>query len=109
MQPKNIVDRLWKRTTICEITGCWLLSGVLDKDGYARIFYMGCSMRANRVSAHLYLNLDIKNKKAQANHRPECPNHNCWNPIHLYVGNQYLNVRDQMKAGTHVCQPFCRD
>lgn len=103
----KILARLWKRTTIDEITGCWLLSGFLDKDGYARIYYSGINMRANRISAHIYLELEITSK-LQANHKPECPNKHCWNPIHLYVGNQYQNVRDSVKAGTHSKQPYCR-
>jgi hypothetical protein len=104
-----VLERLWKRTVINKDTGCWLLSGFKDKDGYVRVYYLATNVRVNRLSAHLFLGLDLKDKKQQSNHKFECPNRNCWNPEHLYVGNQYQNVRDSMKAGTHSVQPFCRD
>lgn len=104
-----ILERLWKRTVVDKTTGCWLLNGFKDKDGYVKIYYSAVSMRVNKLSAHLFLGLNLKDKTQQGNHKSECPNRNCWNPAHIYVGNQYENVRDSVNAGTHVKQPFCRD
>lgn len=103
------MERLWKRTVIDKVTGCWLISGLQDKDGYVRVYYSATNVRVNRLSAHLFLGLDLKDKIQQANHKPDCFHRNCWNPEHLYIGNQYQNIRDSMKAETHSVQPFCRD
>ena len=91
--PIPILERLWKRTTINKETGCWLLEGFLDKDGYPRIYYSASNIRANRVSAHLFLGMPL-NSKLQANHKRKCPNRACWNPEHLYVGTQSDNRID---------------
>ncbi len=41
-------------------------------------------------------------KGRQINHR--CNNHRCVNPEHLYVGDQFDNVRDNVYAGSHAAQ-----
>jgi hypothetical protein len=97
----NILKKLWNRTTVDTTTGCWLLNGFKDKDGYARIYYSASNLRANRVSAHLFYGMPL-NSKLQANHIRECPNRHCWNPSHIYVGTQSENRIDSFMLGHSV-------
>lgn len=51
----------------------------------------------HRVSAHIHHGLDLKAKRVQACHTDECPNKNCWNPEHVYVGNASKNKSDFLR------------
>lgn len=104
--PKSVLIRLWKKTSIDPITGCWLFSGSKSWQGYGwiGIFREGLkhkTEKVHRVSASLYLGYDLLDKTIQVNHIRECPNRNCWNPEHLYLGNQWQNVCDAVDLGKH--------
>lgn len=60
--------------------------------------FRGKSINASRVSAHVFLGLDLDDRKLQANHKPCCPHQDCWNPEHLYIGTQMENVKDFWKS-----------
>ena len=47
------------------------------------------------MSAKLFLGLDINEQHIQACHKDICPNKNCWNPEHLYLGS---NQQNQIQA-----------
>ena len=93
----DVVKRL-KRKTIYQ-DACWLFTGKLTY-GYGNIWYNNKMVRVGRLSCHLYHNADLNDPKWTANHKDECPNRNCWNPDHLYVGNSKQNVADQIRKGT---------
>ena len=92
---ENLESRLFDRRLIVA-SGCWLYIGALDRSGYAKIRYKGKVELVHRISAHLYLGLDLSlnPRQHQANHKKECFNHNCFNPEHLYIGNQQQNLMD---------------
>ena len=96
----EIVSRLWDSTI--QINKCWLYIGD-NSDRYGRLSLGKThkSERASRLSAHIFLGLDIDNPHEQSNHKEICPNKNCWNPDHLYVGNQSQNINDSIINGTH--------
>lgn len=76
---------------------CWLYQGRLDRDGYGVIYYNAYPIHIHRFIAHLCFGLDVYEKnKQQANHKAICPNRNCWNPLHIYVGTQDDNLNDAM-------------
>lgn len=60
----------------------------------------GVRYHANRVSAWLWLGLDITSLTDQANHGP-CNNTLCVHPKHLYVGTQGQNISDSYVRGNH--------
>lgn len=95
---KNIEHKLNSNTIIDEITGCWLFQGSINKKGYGHIRFNARVMEVHRVSAHLFLGL-IFGSGEHALHKLECPNKNCWNPDHLYVGTNDENIRDRQLLG----------
>lgn len=94
-KPIPIIERIRAMTVIDKITGCWLYFGRKDRFGYG---YVKDAKRRNRrvhrLSASEFLGLDLDDKKLNANHKDCCPNKNCWNPEHLYVGTQQHNTND---------------
>lgn len=94
----SIIKRL-KQDSIVTITDCYLWQGEINHDGYGQIWIEGSRYQVHRLSAFIYLQLDLENKKQLALHKLECVNKNCWNPNHLYVGNTSDNAKDSYKTG----------
>src|SRR5437667_5281345 len=94
-----LLSRIKERTRIDESTGCWLYTGGLDEKGYGRIRLGNYIERIHRISAHIYLKLDLNDKLQLALHKLNCPNKNCWNPEHLYIGDYVDNMRDAKILG----------
>jgi hypothetical protein len=76
-----------------------LWQGPLNSHGYGQITYHGRKLLIHRISAYLYLNLNIDDSNIQANHKLDCEYKNCWNHEHLYLGNQIQNMRDLTRSG----------
>lgn len=90
----SCLTRIKSKTIIDSITNCWLFKGAQYK-GYGRIQPIkGIRKyaRVHRLSAHIFLGLDLNNKKLQVNHK--CLHTSCWNPEHLYIGTQQENIDD---------------
>lgn len=95
IRPTTILDRLERKKVLTK-DGCWLFIGSHSRGGQGpgQIRYLGKLVSIPRLSAHLSLGLDLSDAKQQANHKQVCPDSNCWNPDHLYVGTQQDNIRD---------------
>ena len=89
--------RRWKQKSLFPESGCWLYQGSADSQGYGHAGWEGRITLIHRISAHIFLGLDLKSSTL-ALHKPECPNKNCWNPDHLYLGNHVDNWRDRRHA-----------
>ena len=87
----DIIKKLEENTT--KIAGCWLFEGPLDGQGYGAIRYDGKQVGVHRLSAHLFLGFNL-DSDMWILHKRECPNKNCWNPEHLYIGTPKENTRD---------------
>lgn len=97
----NVEHRLKDKTTIDPITGCWLHQNVFrGKQGYAMIKYEFKDIFVHRLSAFLYLGFDL-DSPLPILHKEICPNRNCWNPEHIYIGSNFENVQDSIRIGTH--------
>lgn len=93
----SILERLKAKT---KYEGeCWLYIGGHDEKGYGRVRFEGKKRHVNRVSCHLFHGLDLMDITLHALHKLICPNKNCWNPEHLYVGTNEDNVRDTVTSG----------
>ena len=86
---------------IINSNGCWIWTGGINKDGYGWVCFTSI-----RNSAFLIHRLIMNAKEGeQVLHKRECPNRNCFNPEHLYIGTSKDNVRDAMALGTHSNPP----
>ena len=102
MTKEEIKNRLNEKTIINEITGCWLHQGAKNNAGHVQIEIFRKSYYIHRLSAYIYLDYDLNLygiDNLQVNHKLECPNKNCWNPEHIYIGTQQENVQDTFKNG----------
>lgn len=100
-----LLKRLEKHTIKDQTTGCWLWIGNLSKggksEGYGRINLFGIIFYVHRVSAYIYFDMPLHKiidkftKNSQALHKTICPNKNCWNPEHIYVGTHKDNMLDR--------------
>jgi hypothetical protein len=96
---QKLLKRLWARTTEDVVTGCYLFSAT-NARGHGQLSYKLRTYGVHRLSAMIFYGLDLDDKTQQANHT--CPNRNCWNPDHIYVGTQSDNVKDAVRDGTYV-------
>jgi len=93
-----ILDRLLNNRRIDPITKCWLWIGCRNDYNYGEIFYRGKKYKTHRLIAYLCLGLDL-NSNLYVLHRVNCPNKNCFSPLHVYIGDQFDNMRDRVKTG----------
>lgn len=99
---EELISRLKNKTVIDEMTGCWLWQGSTNGSGYGEIRFgkkPNKKYYIHRISAYLFLNLDINNSNIQVNHMIDCPNKNCWNFNHIYLGNATQNMQDAILLG----------
>lgn len=80
---------------------CWLWNGAKDPSGYGAVKYYGRKRNLHRVIAHIVYGSDLDGNHIEICHKLECPNRECWNPDHLYVGTRSSNMHDALKRGTH--------
>ena len=78
--------------------GCLVSTAWLDPNGYRPIKYKGKEMYLHRISLELFIGRSLQ-KGEQANHK--CHNPACFNPHHLYIGDQAQNIRDAVERGTN--------
>lgn len=84
--------------------GCWVLTKGCDNgDGYDRINIDQILYLVHRLSAFLYLGLDIEDASIMVCHKPICFIRKCWNPDHLYLGNAKSNSKDIIIARGNKC------
>lgn len=89
----TIEDIIKQKTTIDPDSGCWLWQGAKNIKGYGHIRMDGRTTNINRISAMLYLGLKEDQEHIHILHR--CPNKACWNPDHLYMGDNFENWKDR--------------
>lgn len=77
---------------VININNCWLWTGSTTR-GYGQIRIFNKTYLITRISLHLFKNFDLKSS-LYALHT--CDNPTCFNPEHLYVGNQCDNMEDSV-------------
>lgn len=93
--------RMWKHIMPEPNSGCWLWTGLLNRDGYGIIGSGGKNghgLNAHRVSYETH-NGPIPEGMLVC-HKRKCNNRACVNPEHLYLGTQFDNMRDASALGT---------
>lgn len=104
MSSKNrdqfILRRIKRRTIIDPETNCWRYYGSRSY-GYGVIRFRGKPHEGvHRISAMIHHGYDLGDTINQINHKTICPYRDCWNPDHIYVGNQSQNTQDQKELRT---------
>jgi len=89
------MERLLKRISINDVTGCWNWTGALDEKGYGLMSVKKRTKRVHRMAYEFYRGpipegLFVCHK---------CDNPKCFNPAHLFVGTALDNNRDREAKG----------
>jgi hypothetical protein len=79
-------------------TGCWLWTRGKTTAGYGVIYDGSIPHYVHRVSGILFL--DLKEDEYTC-HKNICPNKHCFNPDHLYPGNDKSNQEDRAEKINH--------
>lgn len=87
----DIIKRLNRQTKV--VDGHWLFIGRISNVGYGIIKYNKKQLSVHRLSAHLYLELDLSSNLMSL-HKTTCPYKNCWNPSCLYIGTHTDNMNN---------------
>jgi len=87
---------------------CWLFTGYKTEKGYGEVTFKGRTYKVHRISAYIFLSLDILDNLIQVNHKLGCGNKNCWNPEHLYIGTNSENQQDSIIAGGRIQKTHCK-
>lgn len=85
------IMELIKFRSIDPITECWNYTGPNNGNGYGCIYIDKKKYFTHRLSAHLFLGLDLQSGKFALH---KCDNKKCFNPDHLFTGDQYDNMKD---------------
>jgi hypothetical protein len=87
------------------ITGCWNWIGCRDQRGYGIRRFRGKARKVHRISAHLYLGMNIDSVLCVCHH---CDNPSCFNPKHLFLGTMLDNVTDCRLKGRKAIKSHCK-
>lgn len=77
-------------------SGCWEWTRARSRKGYGVWRINRKWYKVHRLSAWLWLGFDI-HSEGLVLHR--CDNPPCFNPKHLYIGNEVDNYRDSVERG----------
>ena len=93
-KPTPIEQRFW--TKVRKTDGCWLWTGgVFQANGYGQVSVNRRPDLAHRVAWRLSRG-PIPVGKWVLHH---CDNHRCVRPDHLFIGDQFANMRDMAAKG----------
>ncbi len=99
MRSNEELLQILEMNTVKEPNGCWLWQGGKNSQGYGYVQIDYIQFAVHRLSAYIHHGLTLIIKEELALHKTECPNKNCWNPDHLYVGTHQENTRDMDSLG----------
>lgn len=77
-------------------SGCWEWMGNRLPKGYGKIRLNNKTILVHRISAHIFLGLDL-DSILQVQHK--CNNPPCFNPDHFVLGNQQQNLEYRTMCG----------
>lgn len=96
-QIRQILDN----NKVVSLDGCFIWPGSKTAAGYGQVWLGKSTYYVHRLSASIYLNLNLHDEDILVCHRTICKNSNCWNPEHLYLGDDKTNGEDRASLITH--------
>jgi hypothetical protein len=75
--------------------GCWVL--VNNLTNYPRIYINGEQILISKAACQIYKNIEIKNLACH-----KCDNPRCWNPDHIFDGDNSDNTADSIAKGRSI-------
>lgn len=93
---ERILARLFARREVDPVTDCWYFRGSTTSNGYGHVSYCHGTEYTHRLSAMLFLELDLADGRVV---RHICDTPPCFNPEHLRLGTQKDNMRDAAEKG----------
>lgn len=97
---RGIEYRLLRRRVVTS-EGCWLWTGCKNNQNYGTIRHEGKLWLVHRLSLLIYKPIEY-DEKLQVNHKRDCKSRACFNPDHVYSGNQIENMADAAAIGIKV-------
>lgn len=96
------VSRFWSKIEMRGSVPCWAWTAGTFRSGYGAYKWEGKIRRAHRVAWELCYGPIPDGLHVL--HR--CNNRACCNPVHLYLGDHFDNMRDRKAAGKYAPE-FC--
>lgn len=96
ISPTHYKERLLAKRALNPETGCWDWTGVKNLQGYGRLLINRHLIFTHRLSAHVYLGMDLKSTQYVCH---TCDRPSCFSPDHLYLGNALTNAKDKSLRG----------
>lgn len=96
---EGLKNFLLENTYVNSTTGCWEYLGVIV-NGYGQLKIEDKGYKVNRLSLFIFKRFNL-HSKLMALHISACPFKNCWNPDHIYSGNNSNNQQDAVTTNTH--------
>jgi len=94
-----LIDKLIRRRLV--MGKCWRFNGAHDTSGYGITGFIGRVYSVHRLSAFISLNFDLASLDLICHKNNVCKFRDCWNPLHIYIGNESTNQQDRIKVGRH--------
>lgn len=106
-----VLEEIINDRRINSLTKCWIFTGGRTSAGYGVIYIDKEPYYVHRLIAYVCLGLDLNDNSLFVCHKYD--NRTCFNPLHLFIGDNYDNMRDASKKGrannqnrgiTHCCR-----
>lgn len=97
---KHWIERHERRREVSD-SGCWLWTGARTATGYGCTSYRNKPSTVHRAMYQAHHGIRLSTKQYVC-HR--CDVRNCYNPDHLFLGDQLANMHDSVMKGRHAEQ-----
>jgi hypothetical protein len=92
----NLIDRFYNYLPdVLDENKCWEWKGAIDAYGYGSFSLNKKTYKSHRLMYEIYYSKPLKDLHCLH----KCDNPSCVNPLHLFAGTNYDNMRDKVIKG----------